>query len=75
MPLNKSAAIEVHFADLTDPRRREGTYPLINIVVIAVFAVICGTAAQLRCGEQQIGHSHGDRLGCSLLSQGFWSLC
>ena len=31
-----------HFAELTDPRRREVTYPLINIVVIAVCAVICG---------------------------------
>jgi predicted transposase YbfD/YdcC len=38
----KSASIEEHFADLTDPRRREGTYPLINIVVIALCAVICG---------------------------------
>ena len=27
---------------LTDPRRREVTYPLINVVVIAVCAVICG---------------------------------
>jgi hypothetical protein len=27
---------------LTDPRRREVTYPLINIGVIAVCAVICG---------------------------------
>jgi len=42
MPDKKSAAIEEHFAELTDPRRREGTYPLINIVVIAVCAVICG---------------------------------
>lgn len=36
------ASLQEHFADLTDPRRREGTYPLINIVVIAVCAVICG---------------------------------
>jgi predicted transposase YbfD/YdcC len=42
MPTKKSVAIEDHFSDLTDPRRREGTYPLINIVVIAVCAVICG---------------------------------
>jgi hypothetical protein len=27
---------------VTDPRRREGTYPLINFLVIAVCAVICG---------------------------------
>jgi predicted transposase YbfD/YdcC len=31
-----------HFAELTDPRRREVTYPLINVVVIAICAVICG---------------------------------
>jgi predicted transposase YbfD/YdcC len=31
-----------HFAELTDPRRREVKYPLINVVVIAVCAVICG---------------------------------
>jgi predicted transposase YbfD/YdcC len=31
-----------HFAELSDPRRREGIYPLINVVVIAVCAVICG---------------------------------
>jgi predicted transposase YbfD/YdcC len=38
----RSAKIEHHFANLTDPRRRKVTYPLINIVVIAVCAVICG---------------------------------
>jgi predicted transposase YbfD/YdcC len=38
----ESARIEVHFAGLTDPRCREVTYPLINVVVIAVCAVICG---------------------------------
>lgn len=38
----KSARIHDHFADLTDPRRREVTYPLINIVVIAICAVVCG---------------------------------
>ena len=37
-----SARIEDHFQELTDPRRREGVYPLINIVTIAVCAVICG---------------------------------
>ena len=38
----KSARLQDHFAELTDPRRREVTYPLINVVVIAVCAVICG---------------------------------
>lgn len=42
MSCTKSARMQDHFADLTDPRRREVTYPLINVVVIAVCAVICG---------------------------------
>ena len=42
MPQMKSARIQDHFADLTDPRRRDVIYPLINVVVIAVCAVICG---------------------------------
>jgi len=37
-----AACLQDHFAELTDPRRREVTYPLINVVVIAVCAVICG---------------------------------
>jgi predicted transposase YbfD/YdcC len=37
-----SARIQDHFTNLTDPRRREGTYPLINFVVIALCAVIAG---------------------------------
>jgi hypothetical protein len=32
----KSVRIADHFAELTDPRRREVVYPLINVVVIAV---------------------------------------
>jgi len=37
-----SARIEDHFTELTDPRRREVIYPLINVVTIAVCAVVCG---------------------------------
>jgi predicted transposase YbfD/YdcC len=37
-----SARIKEHFASLTDPRRRKVTYPLINIVTIALCAVIAG---------------------------------
>ena len=37
-----SARFEGHFADLTDPRRRKVVYPLINIVAIAICAVIAG---------------------------------
>jgi predicted transposase YbfD/YdcC len=36
------ASLSEHFSGLTDPRRREVRYPLINIVVIAICAVICG---------------------------------
>ena len=42
MPQKKSTKIQHHFANLTDPRRRKVTYPLINIVVIAICAVVCG---------------------------------
>ena len=38
----KSARMQNHFAELTDPRRREVTYPLINVVTIGLCAVICG---------------------------------
>jgi hypothetical protein len=42
MPTMKSVRLRDHFAELTDPRRRPVIYPLINIVVIAICAVICG---------------------------------
>ena len=42
MPRGKGVSIEECFADLTDPRRREGTYPLTNIVVMALCAVVSG---------------------------------
>ena len=38
----KPVRIQDHFADVTDPRRRKVTYPLINVLVIAVCGVICG---------------------------------
>lgn len=41
-PTVDSANIEDHFADLTDPRRRKVTYPLMEIIVIAICAVIAG---------------------------------
>jgi hypothetical protein len=40
--LPRSARFQDHFADLTDPRRRKVIYPLINIVAIAICAVIAG---------------------------------
>jgi hypothetical protein len=42
MPDGPSAQIKKHFASLTDPRRRKVTHPLINIVTIALCAVIAG---------------------------------
>ena len=42
MPKKVSARIQDHFAPLTDPRRRKVVYPLINVVTIAICAVICG---------------------------------
>ncbi len=37
-----SVRIQDHFASLTDPRRRKVTYPLLNIVTIAVCAIVAG---------------------------------
>jgi hypothetical protein len=42
MSAMKSARIQEHFFALTDPRRRKVRYPLINVVVIAICAVIVG---------------------------------
>lgn len=36
------ADVRIHFENLTDPRRREVTYPLLNIVVMTLAAVISG---------------------------------
>jgi predicted transposase YbfD/YdcC len=38
----QSVKLQDHFAELTDPRSRKVTYPLINIVAIAICAVISG---------------------------------
>lgn len=37
-----SARLVDHFANLTDPRRRKVLHPLVNLVTIAVCAVLCG---------------------------------
>jgi predicted transposase YbfD/YdcC len=44
VPETKVASVRIqdHFAQLTDPRRRKVIYPLMNVVVIAVCAVIGG---------------------------------
>src|ERR1700752_2948892 len=40
--MSDSARIRDHFASLTDPRRRKVVYPLIEIITIALCAVIAG---------------------------------
>ena len=42
MATDLSARIDKHFASLTDPRRGKVTYPLINILTIALCATIAG---------------------------------
>ena len=44
MPVTEpfTAKLQVHFASLTDPRRRKVTHPFVNFIVIAICAVICG---------------------------------
>ncbi len=39
---SRSPRLQDHFSDLTDPRRRKVVYPLINVVTIAICAVIAG---------------------------------
>jgi len=39
---SRSPRLQDHFSDLTDPRRRKVVYPLINIVTIAICAVLAG---------------------------------
>lgn len=51
---NVSVRLEDHFAELTDPRRRESIHPLVNVLTIAICAVICGAddfVAIARFGE------------------------
>jgi predicted transposase YbfD/YdcC len=42
MTSHPSPRIDRHFASLTDPRRKEVTHPLINLVTIALCATIAG---------------------------------
>lgn len=39
---NVTADVRVHFESLTDPRRRDVTYPLMNVVVMTLCAVTSG---------------------------------
>jgi len=42
MSQSHRASIQECFSELTDPRRRKVVYPLVNIVTIAICAVLCG---------------------------------
>ena len=42
MTKSKSICLQDHFEELSDPRRGPVTYPLLNVVVIAVCAILCG---------------------------------
>jgi len=59
MSKHKSIWIADHFAELADPRRRKPVYRLINVVVIALCAVLCGAddfCAIARFGRTIGGH-------------------
>lgn len=42
MTRTAAGAIRKHFAELSDPRRGKVTYPLMDMVIMALCAVICG---------------------------------
>ena len=42
MSHSRRATIQECFSELTDPRRRKVVYPLVNVVTIAICAVLCG---------------------------------
>jgi hypothetical protein len=56
-----SPRIDHHFANLTDPRRRKVTHPLINIVTIALCATIAGADEFVAMAGW--AHRHKDWLG------------
>jgi predicted transposase YbfD/YdcC len=58
----KTLSIQEHFRELRDPRGGNALrHPLINIVVIAVCAVICG--ANEWTDVEEFGHTHHEWLG------------
>ncbi|HLA83552.1 MAG TPA: ISAs1 family transposase [Thermoguttaceae bacterium] len=60
MPKKASARIGDHFVELTDPRRRPVLYPLVNIVTIAICAVLRGADdfARVKVRRHET-HDHG----------------
>jgi predicted transposase YbfD/YdcC len=64
-----SPRIDHHFANLADPRRAQVTYPLINVVTIALCATIAGAADFVAMADW--ARQHKDWLGKFLdLSRG-----
>lgn len=60
--MRKSLSIQEHFRELPDPRSGNALlHPLINIIVIALCAVICG--ANEWTDVEEFGHTHEDWLG------------
>lgn len=58
----KTLSIQAHFRELPDPRSGNALrHPLINIVLIALCAVICG--ANEWTDVEEFGHTHQDWLG------------
>jgi DDE_Tnp_1-associated len=55
LPEALSARVQAHFGELTDPRHSEETYPLLNMVMIAVCAVIRGA-------DDFVSSAHSGRL-------------
>jgi predicted transposase YbfD/YdcC len=56
LAMSPSACIRDHFASLTDPRRRKVIYPLIDIITIALCAVIAGAddfVSIAECGRKK----------------------
>jgi hypothetical protein len=42
MSQSQRVSLKECFSTLTDPRRRKVMYPLVNVVTIAICAVLCG---------------------------------
>ena len=62
MTTQSSPRIDHHFQSLTDPRRKKVTYPLINIVTIALCATIAGA-------DEFVAMAHWARLHKEWLAQ------
>ena len=71
MPVTKlcTAKLQVHFASLTDPRRRKLTHPFVDFIVIAICAVNGGGFTS---SNSSIGRYAGG-VGTATLTGGTWA--